>query len=273
MSKQTARNWRHDELAEDLAIAKGPTPFLNVPLGSVWLQQSRNYSAAMETALNGDGDFYEARKKLKSTQLADVIIIKPSYTRFCVSIFEIKVSRADFLSDIRGGKWRGYLDHCHRFYFAVAHGVATKEDIPSEAGLIVRGPKGWNVQKGAPVQDTEIPHETLLSMLFTKQRESFGVRNRDRIIHAFRHYGTQRDKVKAIGRELADAWGYRDEYLRKKKEFERLIQNIRDNLNEALGIDDSWPEWDLKKLVKEIREKAAREVEADGRGVLHQAPN
>lgn len=249
--------WKHDKLAEDLALAKGSTPFLNVPLGSVWLQQSRNHSAAMETALKGDGDFYEARKKLKSAQLADVIIIKPSYTRFCVTIFEIKISRADFLSDIRSGKWRGYLDHCHRFYFAVAQGVATKDDIPPEAGLIVRGPKGWQVQRGAPVLDTEIPHETLLSMLFSKQRESLRERNRDRIIYAFRHYGTQQDKVKAIGRELADAWGCRDEHLRNKEQFESLIQSVREKIAEALGVECSWPEWDLGRLVREIRDKAA----------------
>ena len=50
---------------------------------------------------------------------ADLVIIRPSYKRFCVSVFEVKVSRADFLSDIRSEKWRGYLPHCNRFYFAL----------------------------------------------------------------------------------------------------------------------------------------------------------
>lgn len=80
------KKWEHNELAEDLADCKG-TGFLDVPLGSVLLN-------------NG-------------TQRADVIEIKPSYTRFCITIYEVKVSRGDFLSDIRTEKYKGYLEHCH----------------------------------------------------------------------------------------------------------------------------------------------------------------
>lgn len=252
MSKQ----WRHDELAEDLAIAKGPTPFLNVPLGSIWLQQDRNRKASLDI-LNSEGAeaYYKAQKNQKQPHLADVIIIKPSYTRFCVSIFEIKISRSDFLSDIRSGKWMGYLKHCHRFYFAVAQGVAKKEDIPEEAGLIIRGPNGWQVQKGAPVIDNEIPQETLMSMLFVKQRETLRERNRDRVINAFHHNRQQNDRARAIGKELANAWADRDGHLNKKMEFEGLIKSIQEDLNEALGIDSSWPEWELSRLVRKVREK------------------
>ena len=52
-------NWKHDKLAEDLA-AHLSTPWLQVPLGSVWLERP---------------------------QLADVITIQPSYTRFCLHIY------------------------------------------------------------------------------------------------------------------------------------------------------------------------------------------
>ncbi len=53
-------------------------------------------------------------------------------------IVEIKVSRADLLSD---AKWTDYLDYCDRFYWAVPSHLASICDeerfLPGEAGLLV----------------------------------------------------------------------------------------------------------------------------------------
>lgn len=56
-----------------------------------------------------------------------------------ILIVEIKVSRADLLGD---AKWRDYLQHCDRFYWAVPAGFdCTPFDwpdmLPERAGLIV----------------------------------------------------------------------------------------------------------------------------------------
>lgn len=142
------KTWKHDDLAEDLAIAKGGIPFLNVCLGSAWD--------------NGG----------QKTPRADLVVCRPSYNKFCLSVYEIKVTRSDFLSDIRLGKWRDYLPHCDRFYFAVCKGILDITDIPLEAGLIIRGPKGWHTRKAAPRMDHEIPLATLKSLIFAKQRRS-----------------------------------------------------------------------------------------------------
>jgi hypothetical protein len=146
----------HDQLAEDLAIAKGGIPFLNACLGSVF--------------------------KKSKTARADLVVCTPSYTRFCLSVYEVKVTRADFLSDIRSCKWRDYLPHCHRFYFAVAKGVADKSDIPDEAGLVVRGPKGWHTAVAAPKRTLDIPRETMLALVFAKQRRSAREKRLDDVI-------------------------------------------------------------------------------------------
>lgn len=150
------KEWKHNELSEDLAAIKG-TPFLDVPLGSVFLNHMRKWDDLSGNTPGG-------------TQRADIVDVKPSYTRFNISIYEIKVSRADLLSDLRSGKWRGYLDHCHRFYFAIPSGIGDKKDIPPEAGLVVRGATGWTTVKAAPNRSVEIPQETLLSLLFMKER-------------------------------------------------------------------------------------------------------
>lgn len=136
----------HEELAANLAIAKGGIPFLNVCLGSAW--------------------------KKGKTPRADLVICNPSYNKFLLSIFEVKISRSDFLSDLRNKKWELYLEHCHRFYFAALDGVCCKKDIPEAAGLILFKEKGWTVAKAAPRLQSEIPQETLLSLIFARQRQT-----------------------------------------------------------------------------------------------------
>lgn len=139
----------HRKLCEDLALIKG-TKFFEVPLGSIWA-----------SGIHGN----------LTTQIADVICVKPSYTRFLIDIYECKVSRSDFLNDLRSGKYKGYLGHCNRFYFAVLSGVAKKEEIPDGIGLMVRGEKGWTTIKMASKVEHEIPYETMMSMLFKKQSQ------------------------------------------------------------------------------------------------------
>ena len=46
--------------------------------------------------------------------------------------------------------------------------MVKKEEIPEEAGLIVRGENGWKVLKPAKPRDIEIPYMTLLSIAFVR---------------------------------------------------------------------------------------------------------
>ena len=67
---------------------------------------------------------------------ADLMAIDP---KGCITIVEIKVSRADLRGDM---KWPGYLDYCDRYYWALPAGfdVALVDDPwfqPELAGLIV----------------------------------------------------------------------------------------------------------------------------------------
>jgi len=144
---KTKIKWTHNKLLKDLALAKG-TIYTEVPLGSVFLNQMRRVVLPR----------------------ADMINVRPSYTRFCIDIFEVKQNRADLLRDMKSGKWKKYLDYCHRFYFAILSGIAKPQEIPQEAGVMIRGGNGWKVSRGAPSRDVTIPVEMLLSMLFYKQK-------------------------------------------------------------------------------------------------------
>jgi hypothetical protein len=227
--------WKHNELAEDLADCK-ETKFLDVPLGSVQLDDN--------------------------TQRADVVEIKPSYKRFCVNIYEVKISRADFLSDIRSGKWKGYLSHCHRFYFAAPKGMLTKEDIPEEAGLIVRDDNGWYSLIAPQAREVIIPERTMMSLLFMKERERFRERQRDKKNDSYnRYHHTQREEFyKKLGSELGEALRNYDEYKSAVTAIENLQDRIRNAIAEGLGVKyepGSWdyPEFDLTAVVRELKKK------------------
>jgi hypothetical protein len=73
---------------------------------------------------------------LGSGRRADLMAVD---ARGQITIVEIKVSRADLLGD---AKWRDYLQHCDRFYWAVPAGFDCApfdwpDMLPERAGLIV----------------------------------------------------------------------------------------------------------------------------------------
>lgn len=63
----------------------------------------------------------------------DGLAIRKSYTGPCITGYEIKVSRGDFLQD---AKWHLYLQYCNEFYFVVPAGLIAKEELPDNVGLI-----------------------------------------------------------------------------------------------------------------------------------------
>ncbi|MDF2499342.1 MAG: hypothetical protein K0Q77_56 [Anaerosporomusa subterranea] len=240
----------HDEIAADLAQSVGPTPFLGVPLGSVWLGQLSNNT---------------------SPGLADVITIKPSYTRFCLSIYEVKVSRADFLGDIRSEKWQRYLPHCHRFYFATLPDVARKEDIPPEAGWVVKGPNSWTYRKAAPARAVDIPEHTMLSLLFAKERDPRGLhlkKLRDADWEATNR-GRFTDIGKLVGKEVAKAYADRHEVKDKIIKLDNQIYEMDQYLEamrEAIQLGLDMPKkkwlfvWHIKERLEQLKAEALKSI-------------
>jgi hypothetical protein len=65
-----------------------------------------------------------------------------------ITLVEVKASRADFLAD---RKWPAYLDHCDRFYFAVADGFPL-DLLPPTEGLIRADRFAAEILRAAPVR-------------------------------------------------------------------------------------------------------------------------
>lgn len=134
------KTWEHDELAADLAD---------------FLRQSSEVMAWTDMQMGPSG-----------SRRPDVFTINKSYSRFIPITYEIKISKSDFNSDVKSGKWQEYLKFSAGVYFAVPAGLVTKADIPAQAGLIVRNEDGWRRIRTPTLNKVEtLPHHVWMKLL------------------------------------------------------------------------------------------------------------
>lgn len=88
-------------------------------------------------------------------------------------VHEIKVSRADLMTDLRNaGKRAGYQALSQQFWYVIAPGIARPEEIPEDCGLIVAGPTGLQLLRPSPVREVRLA--TLHWLQLAKARAEFG---------------------------------------------------------------------------------------------------
>ncbi len=116
----------------------------------------------------------------------DVVAVKPHrYAQRDIRAYECKSSRRDFMQDVGSDKWRRYLLVFPRVYFAVPSGLVTKAEVPEEAGLIVRGDKGWTTVKAARGHiPPNLSVNSILALLYRGYEQDREIRDlRDRLIY------------------------------------------------------------------------------------------
>jgi len=86
-----------------------------------------------------------------------------------VRVYEIKVSRSDFLADT---KWPGYLPYCNEFYFVCPAGLIDKTEVGEQAGLLCVSKTGTMLytKKKAPYRDVEVPESLYRYLLMNRAR-------------------------------------------------------------------------------------------------------
>lgn len=149
--KKEAIPWGHRDLIDDLGNHLGDAEQVllkEVAAGSRWYQNA---------------------------PIPDLMLLNKSYSRTDVRIYEIKVSRADLRHDILSHKWREYLPFCDAFFFAVPTELAdvAKEMLKQhpEAGLTIRGEKGWRTfRRGNKKPREEQPEMFWMALLFASTR-------------------------------------------------------------------------------------------------------
>ncbi|CEG02209.1 MmcB family DNA repair protein [Bacillus sp. B-jedd] len=102
----------------------------------------------------------------KELAIMDALAIKKSWTKPCLTGYEIKVSRADFMND---EKWPLYKDLCHRFYFACPKGLILPEELPDDVGLVwINEDKKPYTRKKAKFRDIQMSADMFYYIILSR---------------------------------------------------------------------------------------------------------
>lgn len=178
--------WTGKTLSEDLARTLQSANWMtwvNIPLGSVMHS---------------------------SPQIADVLAVSKSFAHPLVKIYEIKVDRSDYFTDVDRDKYLGYYKSAHQVYFAVPQGLIKTAELPQNGvGLIVRSESTWHVVKASRRRtDYALGVEMLLKLLMrgyedhwqnyrSEERRSQEVKKYTTLRQAFHDYGVK------VGQDIA----------------------------------------------------------------------
>lgn len=90
--------------------------------------------------------------------------------------YEVKVSRSDFLHEIKNPeKRKSALIFSNEFYFVVPTGLVKKEEIPNECGLIyVSENLGTRTVKQAPFRNSSEPSWNFLATIARRSQQEEG---------------------------------------------------------------------------------------------------
>lgn len=218
-------NWKHDELQGDLAEtrkANGEIVAEKLAIGS-W---------------GGGGQI-------------DVFALKPSWSAPNPTVYEVKISRADFMGDTQSGKYRKYLPFCRRLYFAVPSGMLTKAEVPDGMGLIVRGDNGWHTVKAPRVQQVEPEnfHTVTYALLLNQHPAPWRKPSREQRIRRLH-------SVAEINQYASELSGRVRNALEAGDRAERDHDLARQLLIRELGADPETDNRNLASLAHEVLNRA-----------------
>lgn len=264
----------HDQLAEDLAahLAGYSTPMV------VWTDMQL-------------GPAGSARP--------DVYAIEKTYTALRARVFEIKVSRADFLSDVTSGKYLKYSAFAGSVTFATPAGLVSKAEVPKGCGLITRSEEGvWRYQRKPTLQRTpDLPRDAWLKLVID------GCARERRNLQAAKcgpktssEWLNQQRMRERAGGELGQALANRDRALqllkaetdgynrtmaeRKEKELADMrvererLESARADAARALGLDPAACWWTIRaELDERLKGAPAKRIEHALNSIGHAIEN
>jgi len=227
------RQMNHDELIDSLAEQLNMPDRVvisNIAIGSKWLY--------------------------RDVPIPDVMMFRKSYTRPDLSIYDIKVTRQDFLSDINKGKYRKYFRICNRFYFAVPFGLVKKSEVPEGVGLYVCNPEtgSWSTQVAAKRWEGKLDRIEWMSVLFSLRENQARLRSlEERLIMS------KNVELEDIARNLPSK--FRDIIYKHRTAVEEL-ENRRKELSELLGTkNESW--YEIEDKIRTLKEKEGWNAKED----------
>jgi hypothetical protein len=80
-------------------------------------------------------------------------------------VHEVKVNRADLLSDLRLEAKRGaYMQLCRQCWYVIREGIARPDEIPGECGVIVATDNALEVARPAPDRPLQMPFAVWMAL-------------------------------------------------------------------------------------------------------------
>lgn len=192
----------------------------------------------------------------------DAVAFKKSWKNPCITGYEVKVDRQDFLRD---DKWPGYRQYCHRFYFACPAGLIAPEELPDDVGLIWYNPEKDCIytKRKAAFRDIKIPWEMLYYLVISRldsDRHPFFSSRREYL----EAWVQDKEDCRFLGYEVRNKMTQLIDSLTKqvndlKKELERQKDDIAkakriEEILERHGIRTYW--WRMEKDLEEALSNA-----------------
>lgn len=192
-------------------------------------------------------------------QRLDGIAMKKSWAHPCITGYEVKVARNDFLRD---EKWPQYRDVCHRLYFACPKGLIKPEELADDVGLIYINPetKAVTTRKAARYRDIELPTDLLYYLIICRLDNSRDDSvSRRMLIDDLRAYAEGKKDFKAMGCQIAS---------RLAEDMRRVSDENKDLKHRMEGVEEREARVDrLQDALHEMGiwlgsepERAAREI-------------
>jgi hypothetical protein len=163
----------------------------------------------------------------KELAIMDGLAIKKSWAKPCLTGYEIKVSRSDFMND---EKWPIYKESCHRFYFACPKGLIQPDELPDDVGLIwINEDKKPYTRKKAKFRDikmsTDMFYYIILSRLDNERHPFFSSKR-----EMFEQYVLDKVEKSELGRRAGT------KMAKELKEMQEQIQSLKRE-NERMQMD------------------------------------
>lgn len=198
----------------------------------------------------------------KTMRRFDLWVMKKSYSRPVTWIYEIKISRQDFLQD---DKWQNYLPYCSDFYFVAPYGIIDPAEVPADAGLLLSSKNGTRLycKKKAPHRtDVEISTSLLLYILMSRTKivaSSYNNNNRaNKSNEAYwRQWLAEKEEKQEIGHNISNRLRklYQKNVIEVKKRQNRLelriedLESVKKILNK-MGFDENNLGWNHEEKIK-----------------------
>jgi len=191
------------------------------------------------------GDYFLTEVKTGATgtglRKIDAIAVKKSWANPCVTGYEIKVNRNDFLSD---EKWVNYLPYCHRFNFVCPVGLIDVSEMDQSVGLIYYNPEksSFYTKKKSLFRNVDIPADLYLYIIFSRlndqpypffssKREYFQEWLNNKINNRELSYKVKSKIIDELRRLDIDKETF-DRYKKENETYYQLLRLIRIQSNE-----------------------------------------